>query len=434
MLLALILLTAAFATDHWPQFRGPGSNGVATDDPRLPEEWSSTKNVKWKIDIPGRGWSSPVVWGNRVFLTTVVSAQPKEKARKGLYFGGERGVPSDEHRWVVYCVDFDSGKILWEREAHKQVPTFSRHLKSSYASETPVTDGQLLYAYFGNAGLFAYDFNGKLVWQRRFDAVNTRYGWGTAASPMLHQNRLYVVNDNEDRSVLMALDKKTGKTVWEIPREEKSNWATPFLWENGRRAEIIAPGTGRVRSYDLDGKLLWEFGGMSSITIPTPFARHGLLYIASGYVGDQKRPVFAIKPGARGDISLKPDQTSNEFISWFLPQGGPYNPSPLVYGDHYYTLYDRGLFTAHDARTGAEVYGKQRISQDIGAYTASPWAYNGKIFVLSEDGDAFVIKAGAEFQVLGKNSVDEMCMATPAIARGSLFLRTESKLYRIAKE
>ncbi|MBI3681827.1 MAG: PQQ-binding-like beta-propeller repeat protein [Acidobacteria bacterium] len=435
MLLDLaIAATLAAATNNWPQFRGPGSTGVADDDPRLPEEWSATRNIVWSVEIPGRGWSSPIVWGNRIFLTTVTSAEPKEKARKGLYFGGERGIPGDEHRWLVLAIDFDTGKIAWEKEVYKAAPGFSRHLKNSYASETPATDGQLVYACFGNVGVFAFDFSGKLVWERRFEPVHTRYGWGTAASPVVHENRLYIVSDNEDKSVLLALDKKTGKTIWQMDRDEKSNWATPYIWQSGKRTEIITSGTKRVRSYDLDGRQLWEFGGMSSITIPTPFTAHGLLFVTSGYVGDQKRPAFAIKAGASGDMSLKEGQMSNEYISWFYPQLGPYNPSPIVYRDHYYTLFDRGLFACNDAKTGKEVYGRQRISQDVGAYTASPWAYNGRIFVLSEDGDAYVIQAGPEFKVTGRNTLDEMCMASPAIARGSLFIRTESKLYRIARK
>jgi outer membrane protein assembly factor BamB len=424
--------STAFAADNWPQFRGPGSLGV-DEDAKLPDKWSSTENVVWKVEIPGRGWSSPVVWGDRVFVTSVVSAKEQEKARKGLYFGGERGAPTDEHRWMVYAVDFKTGKIAWEKEANRGVPQQSRHLKNSYASETPVTDGERVYAYFGNVGVFAYDMQGKPAWSRKFPAARMRYGWGTAASPVLHQGRLYIVSDNEERSVLMALDKKTGATIWEVERDEKSNWATPFIWESGKRTEIVTPGTKRVRSYDLDGKPLWEFGGMSSIAIPTPFTKFGLLYIASGYVGDKIRPVFAVKPGASGDISLKEGETGNSFIAWYQATGGPYNPSPLVYGDYYYTLYDRGFLTSHDARTGKEVYAKQRISDEVGGFTASPWAYNGKIFALSEDGDAFVIQAGPEYKLLGKNSLDEFCMATPAIARGSLFIRTESKLYRIAK-
>ena len=206
------------------------------------------------------------------------------------------------------------------------------------------------------------------------------------------------------------------------------------MWENEQRSEVITAGTDRVRAYGLDGELLWEFGGMSSIAIPQPFTAHGLLYVSSGYVGDQKRPVFAIRPGASGDISLADGASSNEWIVWFLPQAGAYNPTPLVYGNYFYTLLDRGFFTMHDAKTGDEIYGKQRIERGAAAFTASPWAYNGKIFVLSEDGDTYVIDSGKEFEVVAKNSLDEMCMSTPAIADGGLYIRTRSKLYRISNQ
>jgi outer membrane protein assembly factor BamB len=425
-------LASAAAVDSWPQFRGPQS-GVAAGDPALPDRWSATENVVWKVDIPGTGWSSPIVAGNRIFVTTVIASAAKEPPKKGLYFGGERKAPDDEHRWMIYAIDFDTGKIAWEREVFRGVPRSSRHLKNSYASETPVTDGERVYAYFGNVGLFVFDMNGKPLWTKRFDPVKTRYGWGSAASPVLHQGRLYLVNDNDEHSWLMALDKKTGETIWTVDRDEGTNWSTPFIWESGKRTEVITAGTKRVRSYDLDGKLLWELSGMSSIVIPTPFTRDGLLYIASGYVGDQSRPVYAIRPGASGNISLAAGETSNEFVAWSLPQGGPYNPSPLVYGGYYYTLLDRGFLTAHDARTGREVYGKQRLDPAAGAFTSSPWAYNGKLFLLSEDGDTFVVEAGPEYKLLWKNSLDEMCMATPAVARGSLVIRTAGKLYRIAR-
>ncbi|HZS09658.1 MAG TPA: PQQ-binding-like beta-propeller repeat protein [Blastocatellia bacterium] len=431
--LASALSPAPTSNDRWPQFRGPESLGVA-DDPKLPDKWSATENVAWKTEIPGTGWSSPIVWGDRIFVTSVISATEKEPPKKGLYFGGERKPPEDEHRWMVYGVDFKTGKILWEREAHRGVPVASRHLKNSYASETPVTDGERVYAYFGNTGLFCYDMNGKPLWQQKWEPRKTRFGWGTAASPVLYKDRVYIVNDNDEQSYLMALDKKTGKQIWRVDREVGTNWATPYVWENGQRTEIIVPGTKAVRSYDLDGKTLWEFSGMSSIAIPTPFSKFGLLFVASGYVGDQRRPVYAVRPGASGNISLKEGETSNQYIAWFLPQAGPYNPSPIIYGDQYYTLLDRGFFTCHDARTGKEIYGKQRIDPASGAFTSSPWAYNGKIFCLSEDGDTFVIQAGTEYKLLGKNSLDEMCMATPAIAHSSLIIRTASKLYRIAKK
>jgi outer membrane protein assembly factor BamB len=424
---------AGVAAANWPQFRGPGSAGVA-DDPPQPDPRSPTEHVARQTAGPAHGRSSPEDRGDRNFLTSVIPTETTEAPKKGLYFGGERGAPTDVHRWVVYAVDFRTGKILWEREVHRGAPQGSRHLKNTFASETPVTDGERVYAYFGNVGVFAFDMNGKPLWSQRYGPYKTRYGWGTAASPVLDQGRLYIVCDNDEQSFLVALDKKTGKQIWRVERAgEKSNWATPFLWENPRRSEIVTSGTGKVRSYDLDGKLLWEFSGMSAIAIPTPFARHGLLYMASGYVGDQNRPVYAIRPGASGDITLKPGSTSSEYVAWHLPQGGPYNPSPLVYGDYYYTLLDRGFLTCHDARTGKEIYGRQRIAPDAGAFTASPWAANGKIFLLSEDGDTFVIEAGPEFKVVGRNRLDEFSMATPAIARGSLILRTASKLYRISR-
>jgi outer membrane protein assembly factor BamB len=436
MLIAALLVAVSFsvapASDNWPQFRGPGSLGVA-EDPNLPDTWSTTENVAWKTEIPGTGWSSPAVWGDNIFLTSVISSVAAEKPKKGLYFGGERPAPTDVHRWVVYCVDFKTGKIRWEREVLKGPPPSSRHLKNSYASETPVTDGERVYAYFGNVGVFCFDMNGKPLWSKKWGPFKTRFGWGTAASPILYKDRLYIVNDNDESSFIIALNKKTGEQVWRTERDEGTNWATPYVWENDQRTEIVTAGTRKVRSYDLNGKELWEFTGMSSISIPTPFSKYGLVYIASGYVGDAHRPVYAVRPGANGDITLGKGETSNKYIAWYQPQAGPYNPSPLVYGEFYYTLYDRGFFTCHDAKTGSEIYGKVRIDPGVNAFTSSPWAYNGKIFCLSEDGDTFVIQAGREYKLLGKNSLEEMCMATPAIARGSLVIRTASNLYRITK-
>jgi outer membrane protein assembly factor BamB len=434
-LLSISLLAAAGFSlpDNWPTFRGSDAMNQANDDPRLPETWSTTDNVAWSVEVPGLGWSSPVIWENRVFVTTVVSEGQVEEPKKGLYFGGNRPEPpKDVHHWRVYAFDAETGEAVWETTVKSEAPDFPRHLKNTYASETPTTDGELVYAYFGNVGVFALDIDsGKVAWEQALGVHRTRYGWGTAASPILHGDHLFIVNDNEDQSFFAALDKKTGKELWRANREEGSNWATPFVWENEQRTEVITAGTDQVRAYGLDGELLWHFGGMSSIAIPQPFAAHGLLYVSSGYIGDQRRPVYAIRPGATGDITLGEGSNSNEWIVWFLPQAGAYNPTPLIYGDYLYTLLDRGFFTMHDAKTGEEVYGKQRIERGASAFSASPWAYNGKIFVLSEDGDTFVIDAGKEFAVVAKNSLDEMSMATPAISDGSIYLRTRTKLYRI---
>jgi len=429
----LAIPAAVVATDHWPQFRGPGASGVV-EDPALPDTWSATENVAWKTSVPGLGWSSPIVWGDRIFLTAVIRQGDTEPPKKGLYFGGERqDLPKDEHRWVVQAFDFRTGRLVWERDAFRGTVKTQRHLKNSYASETPVTDGRHVYALFGNLGIFCYDLKGNLVWKRDLEPHKTRFGWGTAASPVLYRDRIYILNDNDESSYLLALDKLTGRQIWRVEREVGTNWATPYIWETGQRTELIVPGTKAVRSYDMDGRQLWELHGMSSIVIPTPFSKSGLLYIASGYVGDQHRPVYAVKPGATGDISLREGETSNRHIAWYQRQAGPYNPSPLVYGTQYYTLLDRGFFTAHDALSGREIYGRQRIDVNAGAFTASPWAYNGRIFCLSEDGDTFVLRAGGDYGLIGKNSLGEMCMATPAIARGSLFIRTAANLYRITR-
>jgi len=421
---------AAAPVVNWPQFRGPGAMGVA-DNPDLPDHWSTNENVAWKTEVPGRGWSSPIVWGERVFLTTVASEGEMEPPKKGLYFGGERReISKATHRWLVLCLDLKTGRELWLQEAWRGTPLNTLHLKNTYASETPVTDGERVYACFGNVGVFCYDFDGRKLWSTNWPPVKTRNGWGSAASPVLHKDRLFVVNDNDEKAFVVALDTKTGRELWRVDRDEKSNWATPYIWQNEQRTELITSGTRKVRSYDLDGRLLWEFGGMSSIVIPTPISKFGLLYVCSGYVGDKVRPVFAIKPGATGDISLKPGETNNAFIAWCQPIAAPYNPSPLLYGDYFYVLFDFGFLSCHDARTGAQIYDKQRIRPEGNtSFTASPWAANGKIFALSEDGDTFVFEAGPEFRLLHRNSLDEMCMATPALAGDRLLIRTLTKLY-----
>lgn len=424
----------ARAADNWSQFRGPGSRGLGVGEAFPPSTWSATENVAWRRPLSGTGWSSPVVWGNRIFLTAARSTGEVEPIKKGLYFGGNRlEPPKEEHVWTATAVDLDSGDLLWERELHRGVPATPRHLKNSYASETPTSDGERLYVHFGHLGTFALNFDGEIVWRKSWSPQEMRFGWGTAASPIFHAGRLYLVNDSEEESTLTVLEAATGRQIYQIPRDEPSNWTTPFIWQNDQRTEIVIPGRTKVRSYDLDGKVLWELGGMSSIVIPTPFSAHGLLYVTSGYVGDEVRPVFAVRPGAEGDISLKEGETKNSAIAWCLPQGGPYNPSPLVYGDLYYTLYDRGFLTCHDARTGEEVYGKKRFRPGASAFTASPWAYDGKIFCLSEDGDCFVVQAGPEYKLLAENSIPELSMATPAAVDNSLILRTAAALYRIAE-
>jgi outer membrane protein assembly factor BamB len=434
--LLLVIVSTAGSTaapDRWPQFRGPNA-GVVADDPTLPERWSATDNVRWRAEVPGLGWSSPVVWDDHVFVTSVVAEGGSGAPKPGFYApGAVLNTSTAVHRWLVHDVDFRTGALRWSRELQQAPPSGPKHLKNSYASETPVTDGERVYVYLGSLGLFAFDLSGKPVWAVRLGPFTTRNGWGTAASPVLHRGRLYVVNDNDDQSFIAAFDARTGRELWRTNRDEGTNWSTPFVWEHPGRTEIVTAGTDRVRSYDLDGRELWTLTGMSSITIPTPFGQDGLLYISSGYVGDPLRPTYAIRPGARGDVTPAKGATTSEFVVWSAANIAPYNPTPIVYRGTLYTLLDRGFFTAHDAKTGKELYGRQRITTEAAGFTASPWAYNGKIFALSEDGDTYVIQAGPEFKVLGKNSLGDMALATPAIVQDSVVIRTHSTLYRIAR-
>lgn len=420
---------------NWPQFRGPGARGITTNT-SVPDHWSATENIAWKAEIPGRGWSSPIVWGDRVFLTTAVDSETPEPPKKGLYLGGERpNAPRPEHEWKMICLDLASGKVQWEHVVHRGAPAGPIHLKNSYASETPVTDGERVYVCVGNVGVYCVDFAGHEVWSKSLEPHKTRAGWGTAASPVLHGDRLYLVNDNEEQSYLLALDKRTGKEAWRVDREEKSNWSTPYVWENGQRSEIVTAGSGKVRAYDLDGKLLWWLKGMSSITISTPFADQGLLYVTSGFIVDRLRPVYAIRPGGSGDISLQPGQTNNASIAWCQPGAAPYNPSTLVYEGRLYVLYDLGLLSAFNARTGELLYDRQKLPAGM-HFTASPWAGNGKVFCLNEDGVTFVVKAGDHFELLRTNKLaeDDMSLATPALAGNRLLIRSATRVYCLGKQ
>ncbi len=382
---AVVFVPATGRAEDWPQFRGPGGTGVITGKILPPDHLDNERQRGLEgtrsLGTAGRVRSSPAGRSS----SPVASADEKVVAPKtGYYAPTNTKTLTGEHRWTLFCLDAATGKVLWERVAHKGEPQHPIHVKASYAPETPVTDGERVYAYFGNVGLFCYDMTGKQLWSKSWDVVPTQLDWGTGASPVLHRDRLYIVNDNEKKSFLVALDKLTGKEVWKIDRDEKSNWATPFIWESGKRTEIVTCGKNKVRSYDLDGKLLWEFGGMSSICVPSPVAAHGMLFISSGYEFGRPRPVFAVRPGAAGDISLKKGETSNEFIAWYKEPAGAYHPTPLVLGDHLYVLYSTGFISCFEAKTGKPVYERERLG---GSFTASPWAYDGKIFCLARGRD-----------------------------------------------
>ena len=423
-LLCSVRVATADETENWPQFRGAAGDGLAAGA-TLPDVWSPTENVVWKAEILGWGWSSPVVWGDKIFLTTAVNEHEREKLVIGGY-GGGRMLPTDVHRWVTYCLDFESGKILWEREAHRGPPPEERHPKNSYANATPVCDAQRVYSYIENIGLFCYDHDGKPLWERRWGAFPMRGGWGPGSSPVLHDGRLYIVNDNEKESFMVAVDAATGDEIWRVPREEKSNWSTPYVWQH-ERTEIVTIGTNRIRSYDVDGRVLWELRDTSGLVGQTPIAKHGLLYVGAGY---HYGPLYAVRPGASGDISLATGETSNRWIAWSQPRSSSIHPCYLISGERLFVLYDAGLLTCLNAKTGEEIFPKKRLNTGGGRFYASPWAYNGKIFLLNEDVTTWVVYDADEFNVVRKNELGEPAWATPAVARGSLFIRTYSGLYR----
>ncbi len=444
----------------WPQFRGPESNPVGKHA-KLADRWSKTENVEWSQEIPGRGWSSPIVTGGKVYLTTVTTEGKSKPPQIGTEYSNQyvdelrkQGLPMKEViekvterdielpkevmlHYFVYCLDLKSGKVEWKNEFNAGRPPGGRHRKNSFVSESPVTDGKFVYVYVANLGLWAFDLKGKQVWKTPLEANPMYLDFGTGSSPALAGNLLVILSDNEKQQFIAAFDKRTGKQVWRTNRDlggksqppARSAYSTPFVWRHALRTEIVAVGPLEVISYDLDGKELWRMSGISGAPIPTPFAYDGMLYINAG----PRSPLFAVRPGAKGDISLAKDQTSNESVAWSAERAGTYLPSSLAYEGGVYLLTDKGVLTRLDAKTGKETY-KTRIDPRATAFTTSPWAYNGKLFCLSEEGQTFVIAAGEEFKLLHVNELDDMAQASPALVGDRLLIRTEHRLYSIRRK
>ncbi|HEX5709027.1 MAG TPA: PQQ-binding-like beta-propeller repeat protein, partial [Pyrinomonadaceae bacterium] len=436
VLLCTLLLSAAARAQNWPQFRGPQASGVAQGAAAVPATFDAEKavNLRWKVEIPGLAHSSPVVWGNKVFVTTAVSSEPKPEARFGLYGDVEPVKNDPKHSWKVYALDKATGKILWERVAYEGIPKVKRHPKSSHAASTPATDGKYLIALMGSEGLYAYDMSGKLVWKQDLGVLDAGwfydadYQWEYAASPIIYKNMVIVQADIQKNSFIAAYDLKTGKQIWKTMREgELPGWSTPAVYELKGRAELITAGAKAIRGYDpTTGKELWKLGPMAEIATPTPIIAHDLIYVTSGYRPVQ--PIYAIKPGAAGDISLKDGKESSESIAWSKQRGGPYMPTPIVYGDLFYACSNNGVLTAYNAKTGEQVY-RERLAGKGGAFTASPVAADGKLYFASEDGEVFVVKAGPKYEFVGTNPVGEVMMATPAISDGLLLVRGVNHLF-----
>lgn len=440
ILSGILCLPAIVGAEDWPQFRGPGGTGQSTES-QIPTEWSARKNLQWKIKIPGYAWSCPIIWGDKVIVTTAISdKQTRPQPFAGGFgkggFGkggfGKGGLASQKppaavFRWEVYCLDRETGKEIWKQLAYEGRPTIPTHATNTYASETPVTDGERIYAYFGMTGLFCYDMTGKLLWKKNLGSYRMKFGWGTGSSPVLEGERLFVQCDNEEQSFLVALDRKTGEELWRVKRNEVSTWSTPFIWKNKQRTEVVTGGA-TVRSYDpATGKLLWSLGGMEGTVSPSPVGDRELLFfgVSGGFGGPG--PLVAIKAGAAGDITLKRNEKSNAGVAWSDPRGGPSTASPLLYRDHLYIL-GRGTLTCYEARTGKTVFSRERLPNARG-FTSSPWAADGKIYCLDENGMTYVIQAGPQFKVLAQNSLNDMFWSSPAIANGTLILRGADYLY-----
>ena len=437
--ICLILCFATIAhAQNWPSFRGANAAGVADGKP-APTTWDAAKstNILWKMPIPGLAHSSPVVWGDKLFVTTAVSSKGDQYFRAGLYGDVDTDKDTSKHFWHVYCIDKRTGKILWDKIAHEGVPKIKRHIKSTHASSTPATDGRVVVAFFGSEGLYCYDMNGKLVWKQDLGILDAGwfydpdYQWGTASSPIIYKNMVIVQCDVQKDSFIAAYDIKTGKQLWKTPREEIPSWGTPTIYEGKTRVELITNATRAVRSYDpMTGKELWRLSGNPEVTATTPVVGHDLIFICNSYRPNQ--PIYAIKPGATGDISLKANTTTNEYVAWSMQRGGTYMPTPIIYGDYLYTCANQGVMACYNAKTGERLY-QQRIADKGGSYSASPVAADGKIYLSSEDGEIFVVKAGPKYELLATNQMGEVMMATPAISDGMIFVRGQHNLFAIGE-
>ncbi len=447
-------------TAPWPQFRGPDANPIA-ENSRLPDRWSTTENVEWLAEIPGRGWSSPIVANGKVFVTTVTTDGKSKPPQTGTDYSNayvaelmKQGLSEEEVEkrvterdielpsevtlhYFVYCLDVNTGNELWNDEFYTGRPPHGRHRKNSFASETPVTDGNHVYVYIANLGLFAYDMDGKQVWTTKMDAHPIYFEFGTGSSPVLCEDCLIIVHDNQEHSFIAAYDTTNGKQIWQtdrIPPENapealpKSGWVTPFIWKNDVRTEIVTMSPGQAISYDTNGKELWRMTGLTVAPAASSFACKGLLYLDGG----KTKPMFAIRPGAMGDISSAENGEPNEYVVWSRPRAGTYIPTPVAYQGGLYVVNDNGIVSRLDAETGDQSF-KSRIKASGADFTTSPWAYNGKVFCLSEQGDTYVLEAGQEYKLLHVNSLGDLAMATPAIVDDRLLIRTEKHLYSMRR-
>ncbi len=424
---------------NWPSFRGKYASGVS-DAKAIPLKWNAKTGqaIRFKVSVPGLSHSSPIIWDNRLFLTTAISSEKNASFKRGLYGSGEASADQSDHKWQLICLDKRSGKQLWAKTVTRGKPIDKRHVKATYANSTPATDGRYVVALFGSQGLFAYTMEGEFLWKFDLGRLNVgaydlpRYEWGSASSPIIVGDDVIVQCDTQADSFLIAIDIKTGKERWKTKRDELPSWGTPTYYPDGTRPQIITNGSNFIRGYDpKSGKELWRLGGSSKITAPTPVFDDGIIVVASGR--SPERPVFAIRPSASGNITLKRGATRNKHVVWSKTRRGPYMPTPLIYQGLVYTLNNNGILGCYDLKTGEEHY-YERIPHRAHGFSASPIAAGGRIYLPGEDGLVFVVRVGKSFKLLATNPMGEPIMATPAVSDEVMYVRGAQHLFAIGKE
>jgi outer membrane protein assembly factor BamB len=412
------------ADRFWPQWRGPLASG-ASPTAKPPTEWSETRNVKWKVEVPGRGAATPVIWGERLYLLTAIpvglSAEEGHAARGGI-------TPRHIYRFVTLAIDRRDGRIIWERIATEERPHESTHpINGTWASSSAATDGELIISFFESRGMYAYDMNGKLLWHKRFGEKTILSETGEGTTPALYGNYVVLVWDHQGESFIVALDKRSGKELWRVARAEADTWSTPLIVEHDGRAQVVTSGWGSVQSYDLEtGKVVWHTSGLTPLTIPSPVADEGMVIATSGFNGSSLKAIRLAE--AKGDI------TGTSAIAWTLDRDTPYSPSPLLYGGLLYLLKsNNGLLSVFDAKTGTPHYRVQRLA-DLPNVFSSPVAADGRVYIAGADGAVLVLRHGPKFDVLATNVMDDGFMASPALVDNEIYLRGNKYLYCIAEK
>ena len=449
---------------NWARWRGPYDNGMAVGD--APISWSDTENIKWKVEPPGKGHSSPVIWGDKIFITTAIATEPIPEVSshfrpRGNRGGseGERGQPHAgpaghgppggdqshrrkggpgrgmslgeaggvEHKFVVLCLDRNTGKFLWERTVNVVKPHEGYHARyGSFASHSPVTDGKRVYAYFGSRGVYAFDLEGNLVWEKDLGRMEKILQFGEGTAPVLHEDTLILKRDHQGDSSIVALDKRTGQKLWGTPRDEITSWSAPLVVEHNDRTQVIVSATGKTRSYDFEtGEVIWEAAGLGRNVIPNPVHQDNIVIVMSGF---RNPNLLAIRLGGQGDL------TDSDAILWTNQRANSYTPSPVLYDNKLYVVTDNGFISCYHAETGEPYYQQMRLPKPY-RFKASPVGANGKLYLASEDGDVLVLKMGEEYEVIATNALKgQSFISSPAIVNGEIFLRSETALFCIREE